>query len=366
MHNVRLGAEAMQRNFKYIDSLFLSDENRFRNRFNEKDKLMMYRAFAQWQFKPVNELVFSTGIHMQQMSLSNNYSVEPRFGVKWYLAPNQSLNLGYGIHSKPVTTYVFFSKVEIAPGQFVQPNKGLDFIKSQHFVAGYDWNISPTLRLKIETYYQDIYQSIVEKEPGSFSMLNAITFQRELPDTLVNGGKGKNYGAELTLEKFLDKGFYFLLTTSLFESKYKGSDEKWRSTAFDSKYVVNFLVGNEVEVFRKKDAKYRKWLTFDGKITLAGGQRYTPIDLEQSRLEQATKYMNDLAYSKKFKDYFRPDIRVAFKLEGKKTSQEWAFDVQNITNSQNPLYNEYDVDSESVRTVYQLGVFPMMQYRITF
>ncbi len=365
-HNMRIGVEAMQRSFKYIDSLLVFNEGRFRNRYDENDNAMLYRAYAQWQFKPIDKLVFNTGIHMQQMSLANNYSIEPRLGVKWYFAPNQALNFGYGIHSKPAATYVFFQKVEIAPGVNIQPNKELDFIKSQHFVVGYDWNISPTLHLKFESYYQDIYQSIVEANSSSYSMLNASSFSWDLPDSLVNGGKGRNYGIEFTLEKFLDKGFYFLLTTSVFDSEYKASDGKWRSTAFDSKYVVNFLAGNEMEIFRKENAKYRKWLTFDGKLTVAGGQKYTPIDLERSRSEKNTKYFEDLAFSEKFKDYFRADIRLAFKLEGKKTTQEWAFDIQNVSNSQNPLYREYDADSDAIKTVYQLGLFPMMQYRITF
>jgi len=365
-HNMRIGVEAVQRNFEYIDSSYLFDEARFRNNYDEGDNAMMYRAYAQWQFKPIDKLVINSGIHYQQLDLNNNLSFEPRIGLKWYFNPKLSINFGYGLHSKSVATYLFFQKVETAPNQYIQPNKDLDFIKSQHFVAGYDWNINPTLRFKLELYYQDIYQSVVETGSSSYSMLNAATFTFDMPDYLENGGSGRNYGAELTLEKFLDKGFYFLLTTSLFDSKYKGSDGVERSTAFDSKYVVNFLVGNEIEISKKENAKYRKWLTFDGKVTVAGGQRYTPIDSELSRIENDTKYFEDLAYSQKFKDYFRADIRIAFKLEGKKTSQEWAFDIQNVSNTQNPMYNEYDADSDETKTVYQLGFFPMMQYKITF
>jgi len=365
-HNMRIGIEAMRRSYKYVDSIFVYDENRFRNRFDENDYMMMYRSYIQWQYKPVDALVFNVGVHAEQMSLNDNYSIEPRLGLKWYLTPGQSLNFGYGIHSKPLATYVFFQKVELSPGVYAEPNKNLDFIKAQHFAVGYDWSISSTLHLKLESYYQDIFQSVVESKSSSFSMLNSTTFVFELPDSLVNGGAGRNYGVELTFEKFLDRGFYFLLTTSLFDSQYKGSDNKWRSTAFDSKYVVNFLAGEEFEILRKANAKYRKWLSFDGRVTMAGGQRYTPINLEQSRLEHNTKYYEDLAYSEKFKDYFRADIRFAFKLEGRRTTQEWAFDIQNVSDTKNPLYKEYDVDKDEIKTVNQLGIFPMMQYRITF
>ena len=43
-------------------------------------------------------------------------------------------------------------------------------------------------------------------------------------DSLLNEGTGQNYGIELTFEKFLGNNYYFLFTSSLFESTYKGSD----------------------------------------------------------------------------------------------------------------------------------------------
>ncbi|NOT38584.1 MAG: HAMP domain-containing histidine kinase, partial [Saprospiraceae bacterium] len=45
------------------------------------------------------------------------------------------------------------------------------------------------------------------------------------------------------LEKFYSKGYYFLFTTSIFESKYKASDGILRNTAFNGNYVVNLGEG---------------------------------------------------------------------------------------------------------------------------
>ncbi len=365
-NNIKLGVQATQKRFSYIDSVFLYDEGRFKNRVDEADYTMEYMAYAQYQFKPVDVLTINAGVHYQSLGINNNFSVEPRIGLKWYFAPKQTISFGYGIHSKSAPTYVFFQKVEIAPNINIQPNKELDYMKSQHFVIGYDYNISNTLHVKLETYYQDIFQSIVESGSSSYSMLNSSSFSWGIPDSLINAGSGRNYGVEFTCEKFLDKGFYFLFTGSLFDSKYKGSDNVLRSTAFDSKYVTNLLIGNEVEIAKKENAKYRKWITCDGRVTLAGGQKYTPIDLEESQLKNTTVYNDELAFSEKFKDYFRADIRLAFKLEGKKTTQEWAFDIQNVTNSKNPLYQQYDPSKGEITTIYQLGLFPMVQYRITF
>jgi hypothetical protein len=365
-NNIKIGFEAIQKNFNLIDSSYIADEDRFRNTLKEQDKTYLLSAYMQWQYKPINNITINTGIHYQQLTLNDNYSIEPRIGIKWYFLPKQSLSFGYGLHSKILPIYNYFNKVEIAPNQYVELNRNLDFIKSQHFVIGYDWSISPTLRVKVESYYQQILQAVVATKPSSFSMLNSSSFSWDILDSLKNGGNGQNFGLELTIEKFLDKGFYFLFTGSLFDSKYRGSDNILRSTAFDSKYVVNLLCGKEFEILRKENSNYRKWLTFDGKATIAGGQKYTPIDLEKSRIEKSSEYIDNLAFSEKYKDYFRADIRFSFKLEGKKTSQEWAFDIQNFSNHKNPLYQEYNSDTDEIETVYQLGIFPMVQYKITF
>ena len=118
--------------------------------------------------------------------------------------------------------------------------------KSNHFVLAYDRLFTQNIRLKIETYYQRIYDVPVETRPTYFSLLNeGADFGVSSVDSLVNNGTGKNYGVEITLEKFYSKGYYFLVTGSFFESKYKGSDGLERNTAFNGNYTVNVLAGKE-------------------------------------------------------------------------------------------------------------------------
>jgi hypothetical protein len=126
-------------------------------------------------------------------------------------------------------------------------------------------------------YYQYLYNIAVDRDSSSFSVLNVgADFVIPNNGNLVNTGTGKNYGVEVTLERFLNKGFYFLMTTSLFESKYTGSDGVERNTAFNGNYVFNLLAGKEWKV-GKSNA-----ITFDVKGTYAGGRRYSPILLDES------------------------------------------------------------------------------------
>ena len=76
--------------------------------------------------------------------------------------------------------------------------------------------------------------------------------------------------------------------------------------------------------------------------------------------------IDSLAWTEQFKDYFRADIRVSLRLNSRKISQEWAIDISNIFNTKNPLFQVYDGDTNTTRTLNQLGFLPIAQYRIEF
>jgi hypothetical protein len=173
-----------------------------------------------------------------------------------------------------------------------------------------------------------------------------------------------NYGVDLTLEKFLNNGFYFLVTGSLFESKYRGYDDVLRNTAFNGNYVANVLGGKEWRWQSKEGKNYA--VTTDIKATYAGGQRIIPIDLEASRIEGEAVYELDKAYEEKLPDYFRFDIRIGLRSETGKITQEWALDIQNVTNRENIFSIEYNEETGELSTQNQLGFFPMFLYRIYF
>jgi hypothetical protein len=217
-------------------------------------------------------------------SLSKQKSLEPRFGASWIYAKNRSLNFGYGLHSRlnAISAYflgtyaidtVMINGTSVPHVLYLETNKNLGFIKSHQFVLGHDWSLTRNLRLKIESYYQYLFNVPVESHSSYYSILNTGTdWGIGAKDSLVNKGTGYNYGLEITFERFLSRNYYFLFTSSLFNSKYRGSDGILRNTTFNGNYVFNFLLGYEHDL-------NSKWtLTFDGKVTYAGGKRYIPVD----------------------------------------------------------------------------------------
>ncbi len=240
-------------------------------------------------------------------------------------------------------------------------NRDLGFNRALHAVLGYDLQLGQHMRLKSELYYQHLYDIAVDRAPSSFSMLNSgADFLIPNNGNLVNAGIGTNYGIELTLERFLHKGFYFLLTSSLFESTYEGSDGVERNTAFNGNYVFNLLAGKEFKVGENNA------ITVDFKTTIAGGRWFSPILLDASVSAGEEVRDDQNAFSEQFDPYRRTDFKVGFRMNRKKYSQAISLDIRNIANRENVFIQNFDNRSNQVETIYQTGFFPMVLWNIWF
>ena len=327
--------------------------------------MALLQPFAQGQYRINGQWAIHAGLHGQYLDFNETFALEPRLAVNWNFRPNQTLSLGYGLHQQMQPLPVFFFEEEIAPGVYERTNKDLGFTRSNQFVLGYDWRVSQDWRAKAEAYYQAIDKAPVESFPSSFSLLNAgADFVFPEAGSLANEGTGANYGLELTVEKFFSKGYYGLLTASVFDSKYEGSDGIERNTAFNNGYVVNLLAGKEFKIGKDK----RNALTFDMKATRAGGRYYTPVDLEASKIAGQEVLQDDLAFSERHDPYFRLDVKFGFQLNSKhrRLSQQFFIDLQNVTNHDNIFARRYNEVANEVNNVYQSGFFPDLLYRVQF
>ncbi len=327
----------------------------------------LIESYAMWQHKFNTQLSLNTGVHIQYYTLSNSVAPEPRVSLKYQFRENQFVSIGYGLHHQiqPLPTYY---NHEIGVGASNKPtNLGMGFSRSQHIVAGYDLMFYKSFHLKTEAYFQYIDKVPIERFRSSFSMLNAgADFATPNNTYLVNRGVGYNYGLEVTLEKFFAQGYYFLLTGSVFQSQYKGSDNVWRNTAFNGLYVVNALGGYEYRFGGKKDKTKRHIVAADVKATVAGGRYYTPIDETASAMAHAQVLIDSLAFSKKYQDYFRIDLKVSYRISLKRVTQEFSTDFQNLANIKNIFRKVYNPRTNSLNNEYQQGLFILPQYRLLF
>ncbi|HKO81989.1 MAG TPA: TonB-dependent receptor [Chitinophagaceae bacterium] len=359
-HNIRIGAIANFIRFGYNHVAKENPNAPLEEMINTKGTTQLLQSFAQWQYKPSNELTFNAGLHYIQLLYNNSSSFEPRASVKWDISKKSSLAFGYGLHSQVQPLGVYFAQVKDGAGHIINPNKELGLTRAHHFVISHQYRLGKNLRLKTEVYYQHLFNIPISIfDTSSFSVLNVENDY--VTDPLINKGKGKNYGIEISLEKYLDNNFYYTLSNSLYQSKYTAADGKERDTRFNGNYIVTFLAGKDF-----LSANKLRTFGINIKTIYAGGYRATPIDRERSMQEGYTIYKEEQAYSLQNPAYFRADLRVSIKWNRRKVTSTLSLDIQNLTNRLNFYNQSFDEEKGAIVTNYQTGLIPILNYKIEF
>ncbi|MFT3824741.1 MAG: TonB-dependent receptor [Chitinophagaceae bacterium] len=326
---------------------------------NTSGNTQTVQLYGQWQYKPTNNLSFNTGLHYLLLTHNHSASVEPRASIKWDINRRNSLAFGYGMHSQVQSMGIYFAKQQVN-GHTEYYNNDLGFTKAQHFVLSYNRTLAPHLRFKAEVYYQHLTDVPVEND--SSKTFSTVNIEGDfITEKLVNKGTGKNYGIELSLEKYLYNNFYYMVTSSIYQAKYKALDGIERNTRFNGGYTGTFLAGKEFIQPSQKTS-----FDFNIKVIYAGGYRTTPINVEESRAQGYTVYYEKQAFSLKNPNYFRADIRASIKWNMRKITSTLSLDIQNVTNRKNVYDNYFDPLTSKVYTENQIGILPVVNYKIEF
>lgn len=300
------------------------------------------------------KFLLSVGVNMQHLALNKNTTVEPRTSLKWQATPKSSLAVGYGLHSRMEKPDVYF--VKDANGN--QPNKNLDLTKSHHLILSYNYRISDNMNLRVEPYYQYLFDVPVTAD-GSFSILNRDHYY--LTELLVNEGKGRNYGVDLTFERYFQRGFYYMVTASLFNSEYRAADNSWYSTKYNRRFILNGLIGKEWMF--KRDV-----LGVNLKLTLMGGKRYSPVDeaATMAHPDKEVQYDETRMYAEQFSPMFIGDFSISYKMNRKRVAHEFAIKSVNATKQKEYKEHKYNIQTGVIEPYRPETSMFNISYRIEF
>ena len=322
------------------------------------------QAFSQWKHRFNDRWTLNSGLHYSMFLLNNELAIEPRAALEWKLSNRQSLSAAVGFHSKQEHLAAYVFEGTLMDGTPRTANKELGLTKSFHAVLGYDHRLRENLRLKTEIYYQHLFDIPVETLPGSTkSILNAT----DIWDIIFieksgNEGTGRNYGVDLTLERFFTNNYYFLLTGSAYRSLYSPFDGHEYSTRYDGRYSFHALGGKEFKLGHSK----KNILGVNGKAILAGGNRYTPVNLAASIEKGEQVLYEDRPFEARAGDYWRFDIGLSYKINKQRMTHTILLDIQNVTGRLNVYSQYYDNETKQVESWTQTGFFPVFNYRVEF
>ena len=322
-----------------------------------QEMLWLWEGFAQMQYKVKKRYSINVGLHAQHLPFNEKSVLEPRAALKLKLPADNDLVFAYGYHAQvPLLQALLYTD---SVGNLV--NRNLDFIRSHQGGIAWTKKWPASWNSRIEAYYQWQTHVPVQRISNGFSLANAgASYYSDQPSPMVSTGNGFNYGLELTLNRRYKDGFYTLLTGSLFNSRYRGSDGIWRNTAFNTGYILNVLAGKEFRLSAKTT------LTLDGKFSTSGGNWYTPLDLSLSMAEGYEIGDESRPVSQQYPAFLRLDAKVGVRYNARRFTHTVFLDMTNVTNRSNVYAYRYFRNDNFIRTQYQLGFTPDFVYRVQF
>jgi len=325
---------------------------------NAKSELL--QAYSQSRFDLSEKVVVNVGLHIQYFTLNDHYSIEPRLGLRYRFKPNQTLSFGYGLHSRLEMLFVYLGQQQTETG-IERPNTNLDFSKSHHFVVGYERSLCEHMNFRAEAYYQHLF-SIPVEEGTSFSLLNTDN-DWFINQKLVNEGTGDNYGLDLTLERFMSSGYYYMITASIFNSSYVGGDDIIRDSRFNKNYVFNVLAGKEWKVGH---GHKNNSIGVNGKFSINGGDRVTPVDEEATYMTREVVYDDSRAFEDQNPTTLYAHFTINYRKNKPKHASIWSFQILNAFGAPEYFGYRYNYKDDSIDRDEQTIVIPNISYKIVF
>ncbi|MCC7452587.1 MAG: TonB-dependent receptor [Crocinitomix sp.] len=325
----------------------------------------LFQAFTQSKISLTEKFEILAGVHFLHYDVTKQYTIEPRVSLNYQLNSKHSLSLSSGMHSQVENYATYLYEQTNALGETVLPNRNLGLAKAIHYIIGYKGKVFTNHRLRIEAYYQQLYN--VPVDSFAFSTINL----EELSDlrALTNAGTGQNYGIDLGFERYTDNGLYYIFNASFWRSYYTGGDGIQRSSAFDNKFNLRFIVGKEYKLrasATKKGIDRFRAFSWNESFNVLGGQVYTPLDFVNSKLEQETIYNESLAFTQTGETLLFLDFNFSYTINKKERKTVWAIQIKNLLNNGNALYREYDTVLDKEVVVKSTSFFPNIYYRLEF
>ena len=299
----------------------------------------------------------NTGINSQFFSLNNQFTIEPRLGVAYQMSVDHKLSAGYGLHSRVEALNVYLAKT--INSSDIQANRDLGFTKAHHLVFAYDWNISDKIHLKVEPYFQFLFDVPII-EHTTTSQLNLLN-DWFLNDTYTNKGKGRNYGLDLTLEQYINNGFYYLISGSVFQSEYKTDLPDWFDTRFNKKCLFNVLVGKEFRL-----GKRQSLLGVNLRMSTQGGTPYSPIEVQGSIMNQDVVFDESIPFSLQTGPGLFFHFTINYEWYRSKVSHKISLKVLNATNQKEFQGFRYNLSTSGVEEFREALIIPNISYKVSF
>lgn len=306
-----------------------------------------YGAFVQVSKNMLAErLTLSLGLRTDFSDYSNDMTnpinqLSPRFSLAYAITEKLSFNFNTGRYYQlpPYTVLGYRDSTD----QLVNKENHVTYIKADHIVAGFAYELKSDARITLEGFYK-MYNEYPLLLNDSISLANlGGDFGVIGNEPVSSASDGRSYGAELLIQQKLYKGIYGILAYTFVRSEFKDKTSTFKPSSWDNRHIISLTAGKK---FKKNWETGIKW-------RLMGGAPYTPYDIATSSL----KTVWDVT-SQAIPDYNRlntlrlsPSHSLDIRLDKKYYFNKWALnayiDIQNIYNYQTELQPYLNVKKDA-------------------
>ncbi|WP_193217944.1 MULTISPECIES: TonB-dependent receptor [unclassified Imperialibacter] len=326
--------------------------------FNLDIKSLLLQPFVSGNFAIGSKVDLDLGLNSSWFGYTKEFLLEPRANLEVRMAPKTSFSFRSGIYSQVLSPYAYYTATSFpASGQPVtlsdRGNPGLRYVKSWSSEIGWTQKIGNSSTLGATAFYQSLYD-LPNSYDGYYDYFNYMNYDGTYPlDVLASGGRGRVYGVSVEHRQQIVNGFYIWWGGSMYRSEYQDLFGKYRASNFDGRYSLNATFGKEWMATKKNGIE--RLFGVNSRMLYQG-----------SFLQQGPDGIGGIFYANRLGDYFRVDMRVQWTRFKKGHTQMFAIDIQNLLNVDNPAYYYFDTVQNRQVLKYQLGMIPVLVYRIDF
>jgi hypothetical protein len=289
----------------------------------------------------------AAGVRYVYFGYNASSSVEPRLTATSTVFKGQ-LALSYGITSQMQQTQTYLA----------DQNQSLKLTRAHQWMASYRKSFVRGFSFTVNAFHHKLFDVPVSAEVHPFSTINQMN--EFAPNALTSTGLGKNYGADLLLENKFLNSIYFMAGGSWYATGYSNGTSAFYTSRYNGKFTITLSGGKEWN--RRKNKTFGVHI----RTLYLGGLRQQEINMADSQSYGDTRYNDNNVYPIKLPDYYRLDLRVSWRKNKPGYTRTLSIDIQNLTNQLNVAYYYYDTHTQKKETKYQLGLIPVLVYRIDF
>ena len=195
-------------------------------------------------------------------------TLSPRLSLSYPISDRITVNASVGQYYK-LPTYTVLGFEDNAGNRV---NKNTKYTASTHYVGGFEFLPTQSLRITAEGFYKKYSNYAVSVRNGISLANQGGDFGSIGNEAVTTNGEGRAFGLELFAQQKLAKGLFIVGSYTFFKSEFSGNDGKLVASAWDTRHLFSFILGKKFKKGWEMGLKYR----------FAGGTPYTPFTSDEA------------------------------------------------------------------------------------